>query len=91
MATPAWVAIPPRRELLSNTAIATLVRVDSTHALGGVSYGLTDGEGFLISWMSPAMFFKKRLCMLFSSMSLSLTTGGRAAFAAAIFHLFLLG
>jgi len=50
------------------------------HALR--THGFMEGEGFLISSMSPAMFFKKRLCMLFSSISLSLTTGGLDVFIA---------
>jgi hypothetical protein len=50
----------------------------------GQSYGFMAGEGFLISSISPAMFLRKRLCMLFSSMSRSLTTGGRDVLMAAM-------
>ena len=38
------------------------------------SYGLVHGDGFLISSMRPAMFFKKRLCMFFSSISRNFIT-----------------
>ena len=48
-----------------------------------ISYGLVQGEGFLISSMSPAMFFKKRLCIFFSSISRNFIVGRRGAAAGA--------
>ena len=50
------------------------------------TYGFVHGEGFLISSMRPAMFFKKRLCIFFSSISRNFIVGrwGTAAAGAAI-------
>ena len=121
-ATPAWVAIPPRLELLqekklmkfsllqmfwdwyittwdrwqlgsnsckildewfllkivTNRSFLVNFFIDpSQSTLGTVIflswyYGLRQGDGFLTSSMRPAMFFKNKLCMFFSSMLRSL-------------------
>ena len=40
-----------------------------------VTYGFSLGVGFLTSSMRPDIFFRKRLCRCFSSMSFSLRVG----------------
>ena len=41
-----------------------------------VAHGFSPGDGFLASSMSPDIFLRKRLCMFFSSMFLSLSPVG---------------
>ena len=62
-ATPAWVAIPP---LLLFLIIITFI-----HFWLIATYGFKQGEGFFVSSIKPAIFLRKRLCMFFSSISLS--------------------
>ena len=45
------------------------------------THGLLHGLGFLISSMSPAIFLRNKLCMFFSSISLSFIPGTAAATA----------
>ena len=41
-----------------------------------LAHGFSPGDGFLASSMSPDIFLRKRLCMFFSSMFLSLSPKG---------------
>ena len=52
-----------------------------------MSYGFVHGDGFLISSMRPAMFFRNKLCIFFSSISRNFMTPRMGAGAgAAIFQ-----
>ena len=87
-ATPAWVAMPPLLELLlmeNNVWIDSsffgafeLVKTgDPTEGKStgnDKSYGFVHGDGFLISSMRPAMFFRNKLCIFFSSISRNFMT-----------------
>ena len=67
-ATPACVAMPPLLLFLHSKDMVIIVMVISIMG----SHGFIQGLGFFVSSMRPDMFFRKRLCMFFSSISLSL-------------------
>ena len=68
-ATPACVAIPPLLLFLKQTIII----IQTNNISHSKTHGFIQGEGFLVSSMRPDIFLRNKLCMCFSSMSLSFT------------------